>query len=149
MEFSDGFPTEDTARNVFDNLDFLRGVETFLNGCPASLVAMREGMRQLGAVNRTIGITNTLMDARSLFLTPNTESIYTGTWLDLKDGPIVAESPPEAPQGKKSNWIQTVPGKGFNVILRFYGPLQSWFDQSWRPGEIEPVESGRGSKTRI
>ena len=74
---------------------------------------------------------------------------YTGTWLDLKDGPIVAESPPEAPQGKKSNWIQTVPGKGFNVILRFYGPLQSWFDQSWRPGEIEPVESGRGSKTRI
>ncbi|MBW2449775.1 MAG: hypothetical protein JRE92_05035, partial [Deltaproteobacteria bacterium] len=58
MKFFDGFPTEDTAKKCFDNLDFLRGVEAFLNGCPAaSLVAMREGMRELGAINGTIGIT--------------------------------------------------------------------------------------------
>ena len=38
---------------------------------------------------------------------------------------------------KESNWIQTIPGKGWNVILRLYGPLQPWFDKSWRPGEIE------------
>jgi hypothetical protein len=43
---------------------------------------------------------------------------------------------PSAPAGKESSWIQTVPGKGWNVILRFYGPLESWFDQTWRPGEI-------------
>jgi hypothetical protein len=47
---------------------------------------------------------------------------------------------PTAPQGKESNWIQTVPGKGFSAILRFYGPLQAWFDQTWRPGDIEPVD---------
>jgi hypothetical protein len=42
LEFFDGFPTEETAQKCFDNLDFLRGVEAFLNGCPAaSLVAMR------------------------------------------------------------------------------------------------------------
>jgi hypothetical protein len=34
------------------------------------------------------------MDSRSLFLTANTESIYTMAWLDLKNGPIVIESPP-------------------------------------------------------
>jgi hypothetical protein len=44
---------------------------------------------------------------------------------------------PTAPAGHESNWIQTVPGKGWNVILRLYGPAESWFDKSWRPGEIE------------
>jgi hypothetical protein len=46
---------------------------------------------------------------------------------------------PKAPRGQESNWIQTCAGKGWNVILRLYGPLQSWFDQTWRPGEIEQV----------
>ncbi len=44
---------------------------------------------------------------------------------------------PKAPEGKESNWVQTVPGKGWNTIFRLYGPLESWFDQTWRPGEIE------------
>ena len=43
---------------------------------------------------------------------------------------------PEAPAGKESNWIQTIPGKGWNTILRIYGPLEAWFDQGWKPGEI-------------
>jgi hypothetical protein len=29
-----------------------------------------------------------------LFLTANTESIYTVAWINLKDGPVVIESPP-------------------------------------------------------
>jgi hypothetical protein len=51
---------------------------------------------------------------------------------------------PKAPRGRDGNWIQTWPGKGWSAILRLYGPLQSWFDQTWRPGEIEPL-SERGS----
>jgi hypothetical protein len=47
---------------------------------------------------------------------------------------------PQAPESKESNWIQTISGKGWSVILRFYGPLESWFDQTWRPGEIEVVK---------
>ena len=46
---------------------------------------------------------------------------------------------PTAPAGHEANWVQTVPGKGWNVILRLYGPLQPWFDKSWKPGEIELV----------
>ena len=42
--------------------------------------------------------------------------------------------------GKEANWIQIVPGKGWFVTLRFYAPLEPWFDQTWRPGEIEPVD---------
>jgi hypothetical protein len=46
---------------------------------------------------------------------------------------------PEPPPGKEANWVQTIPGKGWWVGLRLYGPLEPWFDQTWRPGEIEMV----------
>jgi hypothetical protein len=44
---------------------------------------------------------------------------------------------PTAPKGHEANWVQTVPGKGWNVVLRLYGPLQPWFDKTWKPGEFE------------
>ena len=47
---------------------------------------------------------------------------------------------PTAPAGKEDNWLQTIPGKSWFIILRMYGPLQAWIDQSWRPGEIELVK---------
>jgi hypothetical protein len=47
---------------------------------------------------------------------------------------------PKPPPGKESNWVQTWPGKGWNVILRLYGPLQPWFEKTWRPGEIEEMQ---------
>ncbi|MGY3618838.1 hypothetical protein ACVJGD_005034 [Bradyrhizobium sp. USDA 10063] len=46
---------------------------------------------------------------------------------------------PTAPPGKEGNWVQTWPGKGWNVIPRLYGPLQPWFDKTWKPGEIEEM----------
>ncbi|WP_435613119.1 DUF1254 domain-containing protein [Streptomyces sp. bgisy159] len=55
------------------------------------------------------------------------------------NGDTVIHFGPTAPQGKEGNWVQTVPGKGWFMILRLYGPLDSWFDKSWRPGEIEPA----------
>ncbi|MGL3211848.1 DUF1254 domain-containing protein [Bradyrhizobium sp. BR 1433] len=55
------------------------------------------------------------------------------------DGSVDVYFSPKAPAGKENNWIQTVPGKGWNTLLRLYGPLEAWFDKSWRPGEIEPM----------
>jgi hypothetical protein len=46
------------------------------------------------------------------------------------------EQPSDSPDG---NWIQTDEDKGFFVILRCYSPLESYFDKSWRPSEIEAV----------
>jgi len=57
-----------------------------------------------------------------------------------EDGSYDIYFAPEAPKGKESNWVQTVPGKGWNTILRLYGPLEPWFDKTWRPGEIELVK---------
>jgi hypothetical protein len=33
-----------------------------------------------------------------------------------------------------------VPGKGWWIVLRLYNPLQSFFDKTWRPSEIEVVD---------
>jgi hypothetical protein len=55
------------------------------------------------------------------------------------DGSVDVYFGPKAPAGKQSNWVQTVPGKGWNTILRLYGPLEPWFAKTWRPGEIELV----------
>jgi hypothetical protein len=95
LKFTDGFPDAATVQKVYDNLDFQRGVQAFLTAMPAaSLVAMRKGIRGFGPDNQTVIIFENLMDSRSLFLTPNTESIYTSAWIDLKNGPVVVESPP-------------------------------------------------------
>ncbi len=56
------------------------------------------------------------------------------------DGSYDVYFAPEAPEGKKGNWLQTVPGKSWFTILRMYGPLEPWVDKSWRPGEIELVQ---------
>lgn len=56
------------------------------------------------------------------------------------DGSVDIHFGPEPPAGYEDNWIQTVPGKGWFVLLRLYGPLEPWFEQTWRPGDIEPID---------
>ncbi|MFO1398112.1 MAG: DUF1254 domain-containing protein [Burkholderiales bacterium] len=53
------------------------------------------------------------------------------------DGSVDLYFGPKAPAGKANNWVQTIPGEAWFTILRLYGPLEPWFDKSWRPGEIE------------
>ena len=96
LNFFDGFPDDATVEKVYDNLDFERGVQAFLTAMPgASVYGLREGLRSQGVTdNQTVLITETLMDSKSLFLTANTETVYNMMWLDLKDGSLVIESPP-------------------------------------------------------
>jgi hypothetical protein len=97
LRFFDGLPDEATVDKVYENLDFQRGVQAFLDSLPAAaLSAMRNGMRTFGPDNRTMLITESLLDARTLLLTANTETVYTLAWLDTKAGPVVLEIPPRA-----------------------------------------------------
>jgi hypothetical protein len=48
---------------------------------------------------------------------------------------------PTKPNGvDDGNWIQTVPGKGWNTLLRLYSPLEPFFTKQWRPSEIEVMQ---------
>ena len=57
-----------------------------------------------------------------------------------EDGSYDIYFAPKPPKGYENNWLETVPGKGWFVGLRLYGPLEPWIEKTWRPGEIELVE---------
>lgn len=42
-------------------------------------------------------------------------------------------------QVRSSESVQTIPGKGWFMILRLYGSLEPWFNQTWMPGDIVRV----------
>jgi len=102
LKFYDGIPTNETLTKVYDNLDFLRGVEVFLNFIPAtSIEGMRLGMKSVGVdeVNEVL-VLDDLMDSSPLFLTGNTDTVYAAAIIDLeKNGPTVIEIPAGAGPG--------------------------------------------------
>ena len=65
--------------------------------------------------------------------------------VELKDVPTDKPTElwfgPEAPKGLKNQWIKTIPGRGWFVYLRLYGPTKPAFSGEWRPGDFERVES--------
>jgi hypothetical protein len=67
---------------------------------------------------------------------PNVGSHTEGLLVNA-DGSVDIYFGPTAPAGKEKNWVQTIPGKGWNTLYRLFSPLEPWFDKSWRPGEIE------------
>jgi hypothetical protein len=56
-----------------------------------------------------------------------------GQTLDLHFGP-------RSPAGQEGQWIKTIPGEGWFVYFRIYGPQQPAFDGSWKPGDFEEVK---------
>ncbi len=93
LDFNDGFPSAKTASKVNDFVDTSRAAELFINGTPvASMYALLNGHTEIGfKANHTVGITEDLMNARSLWLTPQTTTPYVHTEVNVKDGPVVIE----------------------------------------------------------
>lgn len=56
------------------------------------------------------------------------------------DGSIDIWFAPEAPVGKEKNWIKTIPSEGWFIYIRLYGPLEAYFNQSWKPDDIVKIE---------
>jgi hypothetical protein len=95
LRFFDGFPDNATVEKLYDNLDFQRAVQAYLLAlAPVNMVGIREGLIKWGPANSTIPTFERLMDSRSLFLTANANTPYTWIWINLHDGPLVAEVPP-------------------------------------------------------
>ena len=96
LNFEDGFPTEETAQKVYDQLDFQRAVESVIMTTPGgSLAGFRKGIREYGPDNEAAIIWEERMDSKVQLLTPNSTVVYVFLWLNLKDGPMVMEAPPK------------------------------------------------------
>ena len=93
LNFVDGFPTDKTISKANDFMDTARAFELFESGmATASMYAMLKGHRDIGVVpNQTVAITEQLMDAKSLWLTPNTTTPYAHVEINVKSGPVVIE----------------------------------------------------------
>ena len=75
----------------------------------------------------------------SVFATSAIHLILTRSVMGI-GGSIDIDFGPEAPTGSAQNWIQTTPGKGWFTLFRFYGPLEPFFDQSWKPDDIVAIK---------
>jgi len=105
----DGVPDRETAQKVYDNLDFLRAVQAYLNSIQiASMYGMRKGILEFGPPNTTALLFETLMDSKALWLTPNTTSVYMTSWLEMKDEPYVIETPPNVLGFIDDHWFKYV-----------------------------------------
>jgi hypothetical protein len=109
LNFFDGFPDKATAEKLYDNLDFQRAVQAYLLAIPAvSQGTNRDQIRTLGAVNSVVPIFEQLLDSRSVFLTANDNTVYSWTWIDLRNGPLVVEVPPKVLGAVNDMWYRWV-----------------------------------------
>ena len=96
LNFFDGVPLPETEDKVYDYIDLHNAVDAYVKGIHiASMEAMKRGLLSLGPANTTAFLFEELMDSKSLWLTPNTTSVYMASWLELGDEPMVIETPPD------------------------------------------------------
>jgi hypothetical protein len=94
LEFKNGVPSPETAKKVFDTLDFTRALNVFNNSFRgASALGLKKGFESVGAGSGDIVIFEELMDSNSLFLTANADTVYYLGWIDLSKGPVVIDQP--------------------------------------------------------
>jgi hypothetical protein len=114
LEFTDGVPSVETARRVYDTLDFTRALNVFNNSFRgASAYAIRQGFLSIGAEDNTVVIFSELMDARSLFLTANADTVYYLAVVNLTQGPMVIEQPPEGLGTINDMWFSWIIDIGY------------------------------------
>jgi hypothetical protein len=114
LDFEDGAPTVETAQKVRDALDFTRALNVFNNSFRgASAYAIRKGFHSVGAEDDTVLIFSDLMDAKSLFLTANADTVYYLAVVDLSKGPMVVEQPPKGLGTINDMWFSWIIDVGF------------------------------------
>lgn len=97
FRFEGGYSDAEAAQRLLDLQKLSRAIEVYSTQLmPVSEIALREGTRAFGAKKPTqVIIWENLMDAGTVLLTANTETVYAIAHLDLKnDGPTVIEAPP-------------------------------------------------------
>jgi hypothetical protein len=95
LQFKDGYPIEETANKLRDELDYIHGVNAFMNSIQGvSLYAFRKGLADVGIKDGEFFYTAKMLDSKSLLLTANADTVYFWGNLDLSAGPLVVETPP-------------------------------------------------------
>jgi hypothetical protein len=114
LDFKDGYPTQETANKVRDELDYIHGVNAFMSSVQGvSLYAFRKGLADVGIKDGEFFYTSKLLDSKSLLLTANADTVYFWGNLDLSAGPLVVEVPPMVLGIFDDFWFRWVGDFGF------------------------------------
>jgi hypothetical protein len=109
LEFKDGAPSKGTLEKAYDQIDFTHAYNAFVNTMQGvSLVAARKGALEAGVKDNEIIVFSELMDAKSLFLTANADTVYFVGFIDVSKGPVVFEVPPMALGTLDDMWFRWV-----------------------------------------
>src|SRR5215468_2610709 len=97
FEFKNGYPVGDATARLLDMQKLNRAIEVYTTQMMrVSEIAVREGLRAFGSrTPQQVVIWENLMDAKTILLTANTETVYAISHIDLRaDGPTVVDAPP-------------------------------------------------------
>jgi hypothetical protein len=109
LEFKDGAPSQATLDRIYDHIDFTHAYNTFVNTLDGvSIHALRKGLLSVGVKDNEVIVFSDLMDAKSLFLTANADTVYAIGMLDLTKGPMVLEVPPSFLGAIDDQWFRWV-----------------------------------------
>ena len=109
LEFKDGAPSAATVVKVYDQIDFTHAYNTFMNSLDGvSIASFRKGWANVGMNDNEVMVYSELMDAKSLYLTANADTVYCFGGLDLSKGPMVLEVPPKALGAIDDQWFRWV-----------------------------------------
>ncbi|MGB8239870.1 MAG: DUF1254 domain-containing protein, partial [Azonexus sp.] len=113
LNLTHGYPKPDTVEKIYDNLDRSRALQAYLMAIPiVNQAGMRDSLSKFGPANQTDVIWEDLVDARTVELTANDNTIYNFIWLDTKKGPLVVEIPPEVLGAVNDFWYRWVADVG-------------------------------------
>ena len=95
LNFPLGYPTDETARLLEEEMLYINAVTAYTNTIQgASLWALRKGFAELGVKDNEFIVSPEMVDGKALMLTANMDTYYFWGNLDLSDGPLVVETPP-------------------------------------------------------
>ena len=138
LNLSYGYPTDDTVEKIYDNLDRSRALQAYLMAIPiVNQAGMRDSLRKFGPDNQTDVIWENLVDARTVELTANDNTIYNFIWLDTKKSPLVVEIPPAVLGGVNDFWYRWVADVGITGEDRGKGGKYLVLPPGYK-GEIPP-----------
>jgi hypothetical protein len=109
LDFRDGAPSKETLDKIYNNLDFTHALRAFMDTFQGvSIRAIHKALMSGGVKDNEFIVFSELMDAKSLFLTGNADTVYAFGFLDLTKGPIVLEVPPKFLGAIDDYWFRWV-----------------------------------------
>jgi hypothetical protein len=109
LDFKNGAPSQATLDKVYDDIDFTHAQRVFADTFQGvSIHAIRKGLQSFGVKDNEAIIFSELMDARSLWLTTNADTLYVVGALDLTKGPMVLETAPHFLGAIQDYWFRWI-----------------------------------------